>query len=216
MRRIFETQFLAHVSALPQNSLTSQSTVQSRTLTPTLSTHTTTEPMIPEHPSRTAARQSIANMKDWWYAETAEYFFISNIRSSSGKALIRALQLQLPALRSAFAKLIQPFENVTDISVVRIFESQAAYQQYVGPDYAWSAGLWSLIYYLRKGVPAMKTEAYASILNTYLTTLAQTHQADTATTVAFKEIDLSSFQQQFKTFWQRGRSRAQRYDPLAE
>ena len=97
-RKDFETQFLANVAALPRSSL------------PAAATKTAIKPSvpsaanIPEHPSRTAARKSIANMKGWWYAETPEYIFLSDIRSAGGKALVRDLQKNMPVLRSAFMR----------------------------------------------------------------------------------------------------------------
>lgn len=141
VRKDFETQFLANVAAVPQTGATAAAGVQPKALT-TGPANGKPAAAIPDHPSRTAARKSIANMKDWWYAETPEYIFLSNIRSSAGKNLVRELQLAMPVLRGAFAKLIPPFDASTDVSVVRIFEDQEAYKQYVGKSMEWSAGAW--------------------------------------------------------------------------
>jgi hypothetical protein len=332
-RKDFETQFLANVTSIPQTGASAAAGVQPKALVAAPSGLNGKEPAaaaIPDHPSRTAARKSIANMKDWWYAETPEYIFLSDIRSATGKALVKELQATMPALRGAFAKLIPPFTADTDVSVVRIFEDREAYKQYVGKGYEWSAGLWSpmrrelviqsqgkdreqtldiikhegfhqylfyacsgienaswfneghacffetgeadskgrveipenarvghllenldaaarnipkllhvghdafyhgggdgkrslnyttawaLIYYLRKGVPAESKSAYAPILGTYLKSLADTKDADAATTAAFEGVNLTRFQADFIEFWKKGRNSAKRYDPLAE
>jgi hypothetical protein len=82
-------------------------------------------------------------MKDWWFAETPEYIFLSDIRSGAGRALVRELQSDMPALREAFAKLVPPFEAASDASVVRIYEDRDAYKRYVGKDMEWSSGAWT-------------------------------------------------------------------------
>ncbi len=140
VRKDFETQFLASVAVLPRRASPAAG-VQGKALR--------TAPVargnaaLPDQPSRAAARRSIANMKDWWYAETPDYIFLSDIRSSAGKALVKELQTTLPALRTAFARLVPPFQAESDVSVVRIFEDAEAYRQYVGQEHDWSVGLWS-------------------------------------------------------------------------
>lgn len=81
-------------------------------------------------------------MKDWWFAETPEYIFLSDIRSNAGRALVRELQTDMPALREAFARLVPPFETTSDTSVVRVYEDRDAYKRYVGKDMEWSSGAW--------------------------------------------------------------------------
>ena len=142
VRKDFETQFLATVAALPQTGAAPFSGVQSKTLT-AAPVSGKTAAAVPDSPSRAAARKSIANMKDWWTAETPDYIFLSNIRSSTGKALVKELQSTMPSLRGAFAKLIPPFETATDVSVVRICETEEAYKQYVGKNMEWSVGVWN-------------------------------------------------------------------------
>jgi hypothetical protein len=143
VRHDFESQFLANVAWLPQSAAAAAAGVRPKTLALGPVSGAGAPAAIPEHPGREAARKSIANMKDWWFAETPEYLFLSDIRSSAGKALVKELQETLPALRAGFARLVPPFEDADDVSVVRIYESREAYQQYVGKAYAWSAGLWS-------------------------------------------------------------------------
>jgi len=143
VRKDFEAQFLANVAALPQTGPAAAGGVQTKLLATAPANGKAPAPEIPDHPSRTAARKSIANMKGWWYAETPEYIFLSDIRNATGKALVRELQVTMPALRGAFVRLIPPFEAATDVSVVRIYEEREAYQQYVGKEQEWSSGLWS-------------------------------------------------------------------------
>ena len=139
VQRDFEAQFLANVSSIPLAGAGSVGGVRTRDLS-------AVRPAVAaegaEHPSRLAARKSIANMKDWWFAEAHGYIFLSDIRGSTGKYLIRDLQANLPALRKAFARLVPPLESSDEISVVRIFEDASAYRQYVGPDMEWSIGAW--------------------------------------------------------------------------
>lgn len=143
VRKEVETQFLASAAAAPQTGATAAAGIQSKALTITPTSGKTPDVMIPDHPSRAAARKSIANMKGWWYAETPDYIFLSDIRSATGKSLVKTLQATMPVLRAAFAKLIPPFEDTTDVSVVRIYEDPEAYKQYVGKDSEWSCGVWS-------------------------------------------------------------------------
>ena len=328
VRKDFETQFLANVAALPQTGA-AVAGVQPKALTVSPASGKTPAAVIPDHPSRSAARKSIANMKDWWFAETPEYIFLSNIRSATGKSLVKELQADMPVLRGAFAKLIPPFETATDVSVVRICETEEAYKQYVGKSMEWSIGVWNpsrrelvilsqgkdkektmdiikhegfhqylfyacsmienatwfneghacffetatvdgkgrveisentrcrhllenldaaarhipklihlsysafyggteeqrslnytaswaLVYFLRKGAPAERLTAYASVLDTYLKTLATTKDADAASTAAFEGINMTKLQDDFTNFWKKGRGTARRYDPFAE
>jgi len=143
VRKDFEMQFLANVAAIPQTGAASSAGIQSKPLSALPANGKALAVEIPDHPSRIAARKSIANMKDWWYAETPEYIFLSDIRSATGKALVKELQNTMPALRGAFAQLIPPFDPATDVSVVRIYEEREAYKQYVGKESEWSVGLWT-------------------------------------------------------------------------
>ncbi len=140
-RAIFESQFLTKVEAAPRTYSNAKNERSSNQLQPARSSGSTAA--IPDSPSRAAARKSIASMKDWWFAETSEYIFLSDIRSSTGRTLVKEMQQNMPFFRAACARLIPPFEPLTDANVVRIFENQTAYKQYVGPDHEWSIGLWS-------------------------------------------------------------------------
>ena len=141
VRKIFETQFLKKVAAAPKTYTTTKTNHNTKKLKPSRRLKNTVA--IPDSPSRIAARKSIAGMKEWWFAETPEYIFLSDIRSSTGRALVKNMQQKMPPLRKAFAKLVPPFTPLTDANVVRIFEDSVAYKSYVGKNHEWSIGLWS-------------------------------------------------------------------------
>jgi hypothetical protein len=145
VRKDFETQFLANAGAIPQTGVKAAAGASANALTdaPSAPAGRASAAAIPEHPSRTAARKSVENMKGWWFAETPEYIFLSDIRSATGKALVKNLRDTMPILRDAFTRIIPPFEASTDVSVVRIYEERDAYKQYVGKGFEWSAGIWS-------------------------------------------------------------------------
>ncbi|MFO7936644.1 MAG: DUF1570 domain-containing protein [Kiritimatiellia bacterium] len=139
-RKVFESQFLGKVSAAPQTRTSTAADTGSKKLRTSLKG---SGDKISDNPAREAARKSIANMKDWWYAETEEYIFLSDLRSSAGKSLVRYMQKNIPHLREAFQTLVPPFDPITETSVVRIFENPDEYKQYVGTELGWSIGLWS-------------------------------------------------------------------------
>jgi hypothetical protein len=92
--------------------------------------------------SRDRVTKSIANMKDWWFAETEHYILISNA-STKQRRTIKDIQVDLGRLRPAFEKLIPPVKPIEAVSVVRIFGEDDQYKEYVGSQYEWSSGLWS-------------------------------------------------------------------------
>jgi hypothetical protein len=73
---------------------------------------------------------------------------------------------------------------------------------------------WALIYYLRKGAPLERINPYKNILNTYLSQLKATRNPNTATTEAFRGIDIKRFQEDFVDFWKHRRSKGRNYDPF--
>ncbi len=136
VRKDFESSFLPAVTAAGRSTLFAGGSLQPK------STGGLGKPAFPPHPSRDAAKKSIENSKGWWFAETAEYVFLSDIRSSTGKKIVTDLQKELPQFRAACEKMIPPSEAISEVSVVRIFEERADYQKYVGKEQEWSAGLW--------------------------------------------------------------------------
>lgn len=142
VRELFETQFLGNATAL--DGAGTAAAARRAAAASTLTGRAGQRPAsVPDDPVREAARRSIANMRGWWSAETDAYIFLSDLGSASGKALIRELQATLPALHDAFSAMIPPFDATRAVSVVRIFSSADDYRHYVGPDHAWTHGLWS-------------------------------------------------------------------------
>jgi hypothetical protein len=91
--------------------------------------------------SRTAAAQSISNLRDWWLAETANYVLLSNL-STKHRTMVTSLQDNVALLRDIFAAVAPPIDTIDAVSVIRIFATQDAYVAYVGPDLEWTSGVW--------------------------------------------------------------------------
>jgi len=92
--------------------------------------------------SRQQVTDSIKNTKDWWFAETENYIFVSNMKSQH-KVVVKDLQEHIEYLRDAFEQFMPPRKDIKDVSVVRAFATTDEYLTYVGKDYSWSFGLWS-------------------------------------------------------------------------
>jgi len=96
----------------------------------------------PLHPVRVEARKSVDNYDDWWFAETDGHIILSDVATEAGRSVVRELQDKLPVFRQAYARLVPPLTAADEISLVRLFESREDYVRYVGPEQAWSGGLW--------------------------------------------------------------------------
>ena len=73
---------------------------------------------------------------------------------------------------------------------------------------------WGLAYYLQKGAPQERNTPFKAILPDFAAALAETHDYTQATAVAFKEVDMAVFQENFREFWLKRRASAMQYDPL--
>lgn len=91
--------------------------------------------------SKKRVAESISNMKDWWYAETRNYIFLSNL-GISHKVFIKSMQEEMETLHEAYVKLIPPQVPINAVSVVRVFANETEYEDYVGNEYKWTGGLW--------------------------------------------------------------------------
>ncbi len=91
--------------------------------------------------SRKQVTASLANLRNWWFAETENYILISNMQSSE-RSTVRQLQTDVENLRLVFRKMIPPRAPLVDVSVIRMPATEEEYIEYVGPDLAWSGGLW--------------------------------------------------------------------------
>ncbi len=96
----------------------------------------------PHHPVRLAARKSIENYGDWWFAETDGYVILSDVNTDLGKSLVERVQKNMPILLDAYRKLLPPLTSTDDISLIRIFQFKSDYDAYVGEKLQWSSGLW--------------------------------------------------------------------------
>jgi len=96
----------------------------------------------PHHPVRLAARKSIENYAEWWFAETDGYIILSDINDNLGKSLVESIQHELPILLEAERKLLPPLTSTRDIALIRIFQFKSDYDAYVGERYQWSSGIW--------------------------------------------------------------------------
>jgi len=91
--------------------------------------------------SRQRVIQSIRNMREWWYVETRNYIILSNLRSKH-RAMVKALQTDIEILRTAYRRFLPPRAEISAVSVLRVFATSGEYAAFVGPQYAWSGGLW--------------------------------------------------------------------------
>ena len=73
---------------------------------------------------------------------------------------------------------------------------------------------WGLAYYLQKGAPQERNTPFKDVLPDYAAALALTHDGEAATIAAFKNVDLTVFQENFREFWLKRRGSAMRYNPL--
>lgn len=98
-----------------------------------------------DNPELKAARerviQNIRNLKDWWFVETPNYVITSNL-AAANRRLVDMIQADIECLHDAYDKTIPPVKPITDVSVVRVFNTRENYLAYIPPDAKWSAGLW--------------------------------------------------------------------------
>lgn len=94
----------------------------------------------PREESRQRARESIRNMKGWWYAESENTIVLSNIRSGKSQ-MVDAILEDLEILRPVWTNGVPPWEPIREMAVVRVFDKPDEYVRYVGPEQEWTAGL---------------------------------------------------------------------------
>jgi hypothetical protein len=91
--------------------------------------------------SRRSVREGIRNMRNWWYAETPNYILLSDL-GTRHRVPLKKLQEQIEIVRGGFDALIPPQTDIGAVSVIRAFANAEEYERYVGPDYAWTSGVW--------------------------------------------------------------------------
>ena len=96
----------------------------------------------PYHPVRIAARKSIENYQNWWFAETDGYIILSDVNTDLGKSLVERVQKNMHILLDAYRRLLPPMTSTRDISLIRIFQFKSDYDAYVGDKLKWSEGMW--------------------------------------------------------------------------
>lgn len=96
----------------------------------------------PYHPVRIAARKSIENYDEWWFAETDGYIILSDVNTDLGKSLVERVQKNMPFFLDACRTLMPPLTSTRDISLIRVFQFKSDYDAYVGDKYKWSGGVW--------------------------------------------------------------------------
>lgn len=95
----------------------------------------------PREASIRRARESIRNMKGWWAAEGPHTIVLSNIRAGRSQ-LVDAILEDLEILRTAWEAKVPPWEADREVALVRVFGTAEEYVRYVGPEQAWTSGLW--------------------------------------------------------------------------
>lgn len=91
--------------------------------------------------SREQVANSIKNMRDWWYAETDNYIFLSDLKTKN-RTMVRQLQTDIECLRDAYEQFMPPRVDINAVSVIRIFDERKDYEAYVPKQFSWSAGMW--------------------------------------------------------------------------
>ena len=87
--------------------------------------------------------RNIRNLPDWWFVETPHYLIASDLPTSR-RAFVRDIQENLTGLHSAFRTLVPPRLEITQVSVVRVFNERQAFLDYLGNNELkeWALGLW--------------------------------------------------------------------------
>jgi hypothetical protein len=99
------------------------------------------KPLAPREESLRRAREGIRNMKGWWAVEGPHTIILSNIKSGKSQ-LVDAVLEDTEALRVSWEAAVPPWEENREVAVIRIFGTSEEYVRYVGPDQAWTAGVW--------------------------------------------------------------------------
>ncbi|MDE0837725.1 MAG: DUF1570 domain-containing protein [Kiritimatiellae bacterium] len=101
----------------------------------------TTERSVEYQKSCKQVADSIQNLKNWWYVETANYILLSNL-DIGYRNMVKELQSDLEALHSVYEKLVPARRPIEAVSVIRIFATETEYVNYVDKNFAWSIGIW--------------------------------------------------------------------------
>jgi len=125
------------------------------------------------HPTREAAHRSVAALKNWWALDSEDYVLLSDLHDGNAKKMARDLLEKLQDARAIYAKMAPPFASTKDdVSVVRLFDTEEEYVDYVGAAHKTSCGLYDpsrreLIVRPIEGAGG-RANKYAEILSTAL------------------------------------------------
>ena len=95
------------------------------------------------HPQRTAAHASIANLHGWTAYDSEDYVLLTNHGRKDARFVADLLEYMQTA-RTIYQKVItlpEHCEGLGDVATIRLFATDAEYDEYVGPDHAWSSGI---------------------------------------------------------------------------
>ena len=92
--------------------------------------------------SRKRVAESIRNMENWWYDETDNYIILSNLQKRH-RTMVRYLKTNIEIIRGAYSQLVPAKRDISSVSVVRVFATPEEYENFVGPNYRWTGGLWA-------------------------------------------------------------------------
>ena len=99
------------------------------------------KPLTPREESLRRARESIRNMKGWWAVEGSNTVVLSDIKAGKSQ-LVDAVVEDLEAMRPVWEATVPPWEPEREVAVIRVFGTAEEYVRYVGPEQAWTSGIW--------------------------------------------------------------------------
>lgn len=84
---------------------------------------------------------NLQHLPNWWYLETPNYIICSDMPEAKRDFAIKIMK-QIEIYRYAYEQVFTPWEEIKAVSVVRIFDQRADYENYVGDELRWSGGVW--------------------------------------------------------------------------
>ena len=94
-----------------------------------------------EHPTRENAHKSVEHLKDWWHADSEDFVVLTDSKGTD--RFVSKLLDDLQTARTVFAAVFPGFaDTANDVAVIRVFAKDKDYEDYVGRELAWTAGLY--------------------------------------------------------------------------
>ncbi len=81
----------------------------------------------------------VKNLPDWWWQESDDYIFVSNLKK---RKEIEGTREVAEFARKVYAFLLPELKPFDNVSVIRIFEKREDYLQYIEGGTEWSIGVW--------------------------------------------------------------------------